>query len=653
MSGKKLNLNKYAYLDYLKGDVFAWLTCNENYQKAAKEDKVLRDTTPWRYDDPEDEMELEENSHERYGKDAPTPDQILAGLRVGEYSEIWAKNKWPNHKVVNVNLNTNLENIEMTKSALENDNVIIFEGTFTYKNFYIRTDILVKTGNEIKVIEVKATSSPKEVHAFDIFFQREIIERGNDNYKGWDYSLLILNKQYIHNQDWNNKELRHKVAEGVFINIDYTTNGTLSERKPEGEDYKVKWSHSNNIHFFNNLDNTQEYPAFVDKRGRAKNFTFPITQFFESSLVEKLQKNFDTDLERIAEIQMLDEAPSLEFEDRNNKFMNSDYFNWALNNSGVYDVEGMSVFDLRKINFTTKVKLMKEGKLDVDNVNVSDISPKVFQDDKYNTKETDGLIKSFIEMGMPNKKTSSYNGIIQKHFYNKEDSLIHEQGIKMELSKYNEGPIYMYDFETANLAIPFAEGTAPYEQVVYQYSIHVILDPNNFDFETNKNVLHYEWLAQDKKTFHIDAWKNFIEVFKTHGKGTYVAWNKSFEQGCISRAQTDLLNDLEKDLLDEIRTETEDLMLAFQNKYYYHKELKGSYSIKYAGPHFAPEINYKNLNNVQKGDQSAAVAKKWLRLNSEEGDAEWEGMRSDMLKYCEYDTLLMVAIFQRMKERLL
>lgn len=661
MSSKKLNLNKYAYLDFLKGDIFAWLTCNDNFQIAAKEDKELRNLTPWRYSDPEEELENaedNENDHERYGKDAPTPDQIIAGLRVGEFSERWARIKFPNHKIYKVRDFKNEQNIEFTKELLnKKEDLIIFEATFGYKEFITRTDILVKTGNKVKVIEVKATSSPKEVHAYDLFFQREIIRRSDDKYFDWEYSLLILNKEYIHDASLNKSEIgKDKISEKVFINIDYVTNGTLGARTIDKETKtKVKWSASTNIHYFNRLDNTREFPAFIEESGRTKVFTFPISDFFESSKAEDLSELFDHDLLRIKEIQLMDEPPKLEFENRNNKFLKSDYFTWALDKSGAYDVpeDEHSIFDLRGFNFVDKTKLMKEGKLSLERVNVSDISPSPFNNDKYNFSITDGLVKDFKKTEPLSKMIPKYSKIIQKHFYGTNDPLIHEKGIERELSKYLKAPIYMFDFETANLAIPFADGTSPYEQVVYQYSIHVITDPNDFDFETMKNIVHYDWLAETKETFHTDVWTSFTEVFKKHGKGIYVAWNYSFEKGCINRAQTYLLDDEAKDIMNEISEECVDLMDTFSKKYYYHRDLKGSYSIKYAGPHFANEINYKDLNNVQKGDQSAAVAKKWLRDDSPKSNQEWNDLRHDMLKYCMYDTLLMVAIFQRMKERLI
>ena len=45
-----------------------------------------------------------------------------------------------------------------TEEALKNDSVVIYEAAFVYNNLFIRADILVKQGNDIKLIEVKAKS---------------------------------------------------------------------------------------------------------------------------------------------------------------------------------------------------------------------------------------------------------------------------------------------------------------------------------------------------------------------------------------------------------------------------------------------------------------------------------------------------------------
>ena len=74
--------------------------------------------------------------------------------------------------------------------------------------------------------------------------------------------------------------------------------------------------------------------------------------------------------------------------------------------------------------------------------------------------------------------------------------------------------------------------------------------------------------------------------------------------------------------------------------------------LRVVAPYFSKgKINYKKLNNIQKGDQSSVEAKRWvMNQNSEIFKERWKKLRPDMLKYCEYDTLSMVAIFQGLKE---
>ncbi len=661
---KKLNLTKYSFLDYLKGDIFAWLNCNDNYQKASEEDEILRASTPWRYKDQEDEendFDIDEfYSAIRYGYEPDkldltkeVPDQIKAGLRVGKYSEIWARLKWPEHDVVTIEGYNNEENVKRTNELLSSDkDLIIFEANFTYKDFVTRTDILVKTGNDVEVIEVKGSGSTKLLYALDLFFQKEVIERSNENFKGWKYSLLLLNKDYVHSAQYT----KEQVAELVFINTNMVTNAhNLGSKmiKEYDPDKSTSWRLALNQFWYNPLEewvSIDEKPVFVDGKKRGKNFTFEIESFFKCFVAQELSNKFDDTLERIKEIQLMDSPPTLEFEDRNNKFMKSDYTTWALSVSGAYEVDD-SIFDFRgtKLNWNTKCNLFKRGMKSMQEPEFKEIVPDTLYK-KYGDMTDEQAVLAFLSSD--GKGTSGFGAPIQRNYFNKDESLMHRSLLIEDLKQYDNGPIYMYDFETANLAIPEVDGSSPYEQIVYQYSVHVITDPQDFDFQTMKNIVHYEWLAEDRNTFHLDAWKNFIEVFEKHGQGVYVAWNDSFEKNCILRALDNWNFETKvQSWMETIKDETIDLMVPFRSKFYYHKDLKGSYSIKYAGPHFAEEIDYKNLSLVQRGDQSAAVAKMWLRLDNDQSDIEWKQRKADMLKYCEYDTLLMVAILQRLKEK--
>lgn len=665
---ERLNLTKYAFLDYLKGDVFAWLNCNQNYQQASKEDEKLRLSTPWRYkeEDQGDDFDVDAY-YEKMRFDirddsidwkSESPDQIKAGIRVGEYSEIWAKQNWPNHEVKSIEgYGIELENVIETKQLLDKyENLVLFEAEFTYNEFKTRTDILVKTGDKVEIIEVKGSGSPKLLYGFDLLFQRAIIEKSNPEYKNWDYSLLLLDRLYQHNSKWSKEE----VAERVFTRTWKVTNcDNLGSKKiPELDPSEAtKWNRISDPYFSNTLVDWitfEEQPIWGNPTGRSKNFTFTFEEFYNSYAVQELLNNFDDVLATIKEIQLLENPPLLEFEDRNNKFMSSDYMQWALAKSGAYgdgDIED-SIFDFKgtKFNWKTKCALFKKDIKRMGDVPIEEMVPGNLVS-SVSGKSDEMAILDFLQLE-GTKNASGYSAIIQRAYLNKDDFLLHRERLYEDLARYDKGPIYMYDFETANLAIPEVHMAKPYEQVVYQYSIHVILDPKDYDFETMKNIIHYEWLAEDRDTFHLDAWNNFAKVFEKHGKGVYAAWNMSFEKTCIKNA----LNNWEfeqnvTDWMVEVRENTIDLMESFKYKFYYHKELKGSYSIKFAGPHFAEEINYKDLPLVQRGDQSAAVAKMWLRAKGQDSDKEWNSRRSGMLKYCEYDTLLMVAILQRLQER--
>ena len=82
--------------------------------------------------------------------------------------------------------------LQRTRELLKQENVIIFEGAFRYKNLFIRADIVEKKGNRINLIEVKAKSfsgrdstdmlSKKgfldtgwEEYVYDVAFQKYVI----------------------------------------------------------------------------------------------------------------------------------------------------------------------------------------------------------------------------------------------------------------------------------------------------------------------------------------------------------------------------------------------------------------------------------------------------------------------------------------------
>src|SRR5688572_25424515 len=50
------------------------------------------------------------------------------------------------------------ESVRQTEELLALDTVTIYEGAFRYNNFFIRADVVVKSGDDLELIEVKAKS---------------------------------------------------------------------------------------------------------------------------------------------------------------------------------------------------------------------------------------------------------------------------------------------------------------------------------------------------------------------------------------------------------------------------------------------------------------------------------------------------------------
>ena len=89
-----------------------------------------------------------------------------------------------------------------------------------------------------------------------------------------------------------------------------------------------------------------------------------------------------------------------------------------------------------------------------------------------------------------------------------------------------------------------------------------------------------------------------------------------------------------------------DLMIPFQQKWYYTPEMKGSYSIKYVLPALVPELSYNNLEIKEGG----AASNTFLSMVNETFEGDVQKTRRQLLEYCELDTYAMVKILEKLLE---
>ncbi len=192
-----------------------------------------------------------------------------------------------------------------------------------------------------------------------------------------------------------------------------------------------------------------------------------------------------------------------------------------------------------------------------------------------------------------------------------------------------EYPLYYLDFETFNSAIPVFDGTRPYQQVPFQFSLHVQETPDG-------ELKHYWYLADGKDDPRPGL---LLALHKNIGdNGSIVAYNKSFEENVLKELA--LAFPQYSEWINGILPRFIDLLVPFRDFSYYNSSQHGSASIKKVLPAITGS-GYENMAIAQGNDASLA----YLDLAcSELSDEERNGIRSNLLEYCELDTEAMARI---------
>ncbi len=197
-------------------------------------------------------------------------------------------------------------------------------------------------------------------------------------------------------------------------------------------------------------------------------------------------------------------------------------------------------------------------------------------------------------------------------------------------------PIYHLDFETFQQAIPEWKGICPYQQIPFQYSLHIE--------HSDGTLEHKEFLGKDGLDPRYELAKRLVEDIPKDV--TVLAYNMSFEKGVYSKL-AESFPEFREHLL-AINENVKDLMFPFQKKYYVTPQMQGNYSIKYVLPSLVPKMAqaYKNLNGIQNGGDAMNAFPKLLSMSPQEKVET----RTALLEYCKLDTLAMVKVLEKLNE---
>jgi len=212
-----------------------------------------------------------------------------------------------------------------------------------------------------------------------------------------------------------------------------------------------------------------------------------------------------------------------------------------------------------------------------------------------------------------------------------------------EFLKTIQYPIAFLDYETYPSALPRFDGYRPYQQIPFQFSVHI-------KESLESELTHREFLYTGTNIPDHEFVKALQDYLPT--SGSIIVWNKTFECKIINERLIQRHSEY-KDFLVDLNSRVVDLMLPFSgNKreghdiIYQHPDQRGSYSIKAVLPIFAPELSYKNLD-IQEGGTASDT---WNRITQGEFPKEEVLAKEEALrKYCELDTYAMVKIWEVLK----
>ncbi len=208
--------------------------------------------------------------------------------------------------------------------------------------------------------------------------------------------------------------------------------------------------------------------------------------------------------------------------------------------------------------------------------------------------------------------------------------VVHQAKIEKFLNGF-EYPLYFLDYETLASVIPPFDGLRPYQQLPFQYSLHILEAPG-------ADLQHREYLHEESDN---PAPALLAQLSGDIGpRGSVVVWSASFEKGC-----NELMAQLwpeHAEFLEQLNARVVDLMDPFMRGWYADCNFYGSASIKKVLPVLAPELSYKELG-IQEG---ASAQRRWMQTvlgGASDGKSQ---LMSELREYCALDTLAMVKIYQ-------
>lgn len=193
-------------------------------------------------------------------------------------------------------------------------------------------------------------------------------------------------------------------------------------------------------------------------------------------------------------------------------------------------------------------------------------------------------------------------------------------------------PHYYLDFETINPAIPRYDNTGPYQQVPFQFSVHVQTAPN-------APVTHVAYLHDDNTDPRPALIEALLNACGEHG--AIIAYHSKFEEARIkeladySTQHREALEALIPRLVDP---------LPLMREFIYDPAFSGKFGLKSVAPALlGVSESYEGMLVANGGEAQRAFEK---LIADKTPPKEKAALKQAMLDYCNKDTAIMLPLIQ-------
>ncbi|MHC1767386.1 MAG: DUF2779 domain-containing protein [Verrucomicrobiia bacterium] len=196
-------------------------------------------------------------------------------------------------------------------------------------------------------------------------------------------------------------------------------------------------------------------------------------------------------------------------------------------------------------------------------------------------------------------------------------------------------PASFLDFETFGTAIPLCDGVKPYQQIPFQFSLHVV-------GSAGAEPKHFRLLAAGRNDPRPEFMRRLQAVLPE--TGSVVVYNAAFEQSRLDECCEFLTES--KPWNRRLQRRMVDLLLPFRGFRYYHPTQCGSASMKAVLPALTGR-GYEGLE-IQEG---GTASMEFLRVtHGDVTEDERQRVRRQLEDYCGMDTEGMIWIVDELRK---